>query len=213
MRARILVVQILLIMHCSRIPKFDDVARATSSIRFCEDLVFDFSVGLLRLGEYAHRPFPFVCRWAVPCVWSIDSLTQCLRPYTKISVSPSRQPTSRLARRNRQTGYAMIGPDRVFSASVTLGTDIEWFSLWSAAPASARTMAASRHTGWLRDYFPRHQRMIAFWACRRFSASSQTSDCGPSMTSASTSSPRCAGRQWRNFAPPSASSIRSSVTA
>ncbi len=30
----------------------------------------------------------------------------------------------------------------------------------------------------------------AFWACRRFSASSQTTDCGPSMTSAEISSPR-----------------------
>ncbi len=32
--------------------------------------------------------------------------------------------------------------------------------------------------------------MIAFWICRRFSASSQTLLCGPSMTSAATSSPR-----------------------
>ena len=37
--------------------------------------------------------------------------------------------------------------------------------------------------------------MSAFCACMRFSASSHTTDCGPSMTSASTSSPRCAGRQ------------------
>ena len=35
----------------------------------------------------------------------------------------------------------------------------------------------------------------AFWTCSRFSASSQTTDCGPLMTSAVTSSPRCAGRQ------------------
>ena len=32
-----------------------------------------------------------------------------------------------------------------------------------------------------------NQTSSAFWACRRFSASSQTTDCGPSMTSASTS--------------------------
>ena len=35
----------------------------------------------------------------------------------------------------------------------------------------------------------------AFCACNRFSASSQTTLCGPSITSAVTSSPRCAGRQ------------------
>ncbi len=35
----------------------------------------------------------------------------------------------------------------------------------------------------------------AFCTCIRFSASSQTTDCGPSITSAVTSSPRCAGRQ------------------
>src|SRR4030065_730827 len=35
----------------------------------------------------------------------------------------------------------------------------------------------------------------AFCTCRRLSASSHTTDCGPSITSAVTSSPRCAGRQ------------------
>src|SRR5450759_3957753 len=34
-------------------------------------------------------------------------------------------------------------------------------------------------------------------ACMRFSACCQTTDWGPSMTSAVTSSPRWAGRQWR----------------
>ena len=42
--------------------------------------------------------------------------------------------------------------------------------------------------------------MIAFWMCRRFSASSHTRLCGPSITSAETSSPRCAGRQCRKIA-------------
>ena len=40
----------------------------------------------------------------------------------------------------------------------------------------------------------------AFCACSRFSASSHTTLCGPSMTSAATSSPRCAGRQCMNSA-------------
>ena len=29
---------------------------------------------------------------------------------------------------------------------------------------------------------PKHQARMPFWACRRFSASSKTADCGPSMT-------------------------------
>ena len=41
----------------------------------------------------------------------------------------------------------------------------------------------------------RHQARMPFWACRRFSASSNTTDCGPSITSSVTSSPRWAGRQ------------------
>jgi hypothetical protein len=47
---------------------------------------------------------------------------------------------------------------------------------------------------------PMHQRMIAFCACKRFSASSKTTDCGPSITSLVTSSPRWAGRQCMNSA-------------
>src|SRR5512139_4081653 len=43
--------------------------------------------------------------------------------------------------------------------------------------------------------FPNSRYSIsAFCTCRRFSASSHTTDCGPSITSAVTSSPRCAGR-------------------
>src|SRR5581483_133080 len=40
----------------------------------------------------------------------------------------------------------------------------------------------------------------AFWACRRFSASSQTTDCGPSITDAAISLPRYAGRQCSTIA-------------
>ncbi len=46
---------------------------------------------------------------------------------------------------------------------------------------------------------PRHQARMPFWACRRFSASSNTTDWGPSITSAVTSSPRWAGRQCMNM--------------
>ena len=47
---------------------------------------------------------------------------------------------------------------------------------------------------------PKHHFNIAFCAWRRFSASSQTTDCGPSITSSVTSSPRCAGRQCMKIA-------------
>src|SRR4029079_12273060 len=44
----------------------------------------------------------------------------------------------------------------------------------------------------------------AFCACNRFSASSHTALCGPSMTSSVISCPRCAGRQCRTTASGSA---------
>ena len=46
----------------------------------------------------------------------------------------------------------------------------------------------------------RHQARIAFCTCSRFSASVHTTDCGPSITSAVTSSPRWAGRQCMKMA-------------
>jgi preprotein translocase subunit SecA len=49
-----------------------------------------------------------------------------------------------------------------------------------------------------RDAPARAGRSTPFCACSRFSASSNTTLCGPSITSAATSSPRCAGRQcWK----------------
>ena len=51
-----------------------------------------------------------------------------------------------------------------------------------------RAQGCLRHVGL--SCCSRSQVMIAFWACRRFSASSQTTLCGPSMTSASISLPR-----------------------
>ena len=52
----------------------------------------------------------------------------------------------------------------------------------------------------------------AFWTWRRFSASSNTRDCGPSITASVTSSPRCAGRQCRKIALGSATFISSGST-
>src|SRR5690554_2298636 len=58
----------------------------------------------------------------------------------------------------------------------------------------------------------RSQASRAFWACRRFSASSQITLCGPSMTSAVTSKPRSAGRQCRNRALGAARAISCAFT-
>src|SRR6185312_4886193 len=58
----------------------------------------------------------------------------------------------------------------------------------------------------------KHQARRPFWACSRFSASSKTTDCGPSMTSSVTSSPRCAGRQCMNSASGLALAIRRPLT-
>src|SRR4029079_6171974 len=55
-------------------------------------------------------------------------------------------------------------------------------------------------------------RSSPFWAWRRFSAWSNTAELGESITSAATSSPRCAGRQWRKIASGSAISITRRVT-
>src|SRR5262249_24714858 len=54
----------------------------------------------------------------------------------------------------------------------------------------------------------RHHASKPFWACSRFSASSKTTDWGPSMTSSVTSSPRCAGRQCMKSASDLALAIR-----
>src|SRR5699024_1559366 len=61
---------------------------------------------------------------------------------------------------------------------------------------AGRAWAAVDSSGWSSSQVSR-----AFWACRRFSASSQTTEAGPSMTSAATSLPRQAGRQCRNRPP------------
>jgi len=58
----------------------------------------------------------------------------------------------------------------------------------------------------------KHHKTIAFCACRRFSASSNTLDWGPSMTAAVTSSPRCAGKQCRKIASGAACAINASFT-
>ena len=59
---------------------------------------------------------------------------------------------------------------------------------------------------------PKHHARMPFCACRRFSASSNTTDCGPSITSSVTSSPRCTGRQCMKIASGAAFAIRCGFT-
>ncbi len=59
---------------------------------------------------------------------------------------------------------------------------------------------------------PNAQARIPCWAKSRFSASSNTTDCGPSITPALTSSPRWAGRQCMKIASAAARAISASST-
>ena len=59
---------------------------------------------------------------------------------------------------------------------------------------------------------PRSWRNTASVVCSRFSAWSNTREAGPSITSAATSSPRCAGRQCRKIASSAACAMSAVVT-
>ena len=61
-------------------------------------------------------------------------------------------------------------------------------------------------------YCPINSSMTAFWACRRFSASSKMTELGLSATASVTSSPRWAGRQCRNSVSGLAAAISFSFT-
>ena len=90
-----------------------------------------------------------------------------------------------------------LGVDRVDR----LGGQGSSVTLIEVAPEATRSMPFWKSASgmrWVtipRGHTPRHQRMIAFCTCSRFSASSKTTECGPSITSLVTSSARCAGRQ------------------
>ena len=59
---------------------------------------------------------------------------------------------------------------------------------------------------------PKHQARMPFCTCSRFSASSKTTDCGPSITSSVTSSPRWAGKQCMKIASLPAQAISFALT-
>jgi sulfate adenylyltransferase len=83
----------------------------------------------------------------------------------------------------------------------------------SSSKASASSRADCRRArGSLRAQTPKHHRTMAFCACRRFSASSKTTELGPSMTEEVTSSSRWAGRQCMKSASGLALAISASLT-
>ena len=78
----------------------------------------------------------------------------------------------------------------------------------SSSYGAARRISPGAHA----PTAPMHQASTPFWACRRFSASSNTTDRGPSMIAAVTSSSRCAGRQCMKIASGAACAISSALT-
>ena len=105
---------------------------------------------------------------------------------------------------------ARLSPERGrHGRPVTRAPTCERHGPVTRAPTCERDKALSAEQG----HQPAEQRYSssAFCACNRFSASSHTTEAGPSITSASTSSPRWAGRQCKNSAPGSASPIRAAV--
>ena len=88
---------------------------------------------------------------------------------------------------------------------------------WRLARGESRKIFAlrarlQRFTGLYQCWPVSRNSSSAFWACRRFSASSQTTERGSSIISWLTSSPRWAGRQCMKRASGSARSINSGVT-
>jgi hypothetical protein len=119
-------------------------------------------------------------------------------------------PAARVTRRDRETEYRI---DRTRNAQRTANTFAVAAAItvnarqiacpaWPAVPAGSHLCWGSAD-GWQaarpgehgHPITPKHHSNTAFCACRRFSASSQMADCGPSITVSTTSSPRCAGRQ------------------
>mgnify|MGYP007116554486 CR=1 FL=1 len=81
-----------------------------------------------------------------------------------------------------------------------------------AARSASGRVAVARAAAPFSIQPPKHQASTAFWAWRRFSASSHTRERAPSMTASVTSSPRCAGRQCRKTASGEARPISASST-
>src|SRR2546425_1948177 len=103
----------------------------------------------------------------------------------------------------------------VLAYGAVLGRDPRRIADRHFVAAERHQLGAERNVDLVqRGAFHRAMRVAsrAFCTCSRFSASSHTRDCGPSITSAVTSSPRWAGRQCRKMAFASASFITSAST-
>ena len=86
------------------------------------------------------------------------------------------------------------------------------FHHWSGKYPRRRQEISAPALPHARGQTPRHQRITAFCACRRFSASSKITERGPSITALVTSSSRWAGRQCMKSASGPAFSMSASFT-
>ena len=152
------------------------------------------------------------------CGWS-SCACQPYRPASGVSSDPGRKP--RAARTDRALcdgwQYRPCGDGRHGTARGDRPVPDRSGGVRSPPrPASGgwggRCCRWCRCTGRSEDQTPRHQRMTAFCACRRFSASSKITECGPSITALVASSLRCAGRQCMKSASGLARDISCSLT-
>ena len=114
-------------------------------------------------------------------------------------------------------GIGVAGEDRVDDrahlddpAAHVDGRDLEWPHRIVACGSQGFAGLLDPH----RHAFipPRQKARMPFCACRRFSASSKTTEAGPSITASVTSSPRWAGRQCMKSAPSFALAISLALT-
>src|ERR1700751_4667133 len=98
-------------------------------------------------------------------------------------------PTARVSKPHQDEPGARVAPplrarrgtrNRQGELEYRRETDLPWSNLGSA-PCERKEQSPAH---------PMHHSKIAFCTCRRFSASSKTTDCGPSIISSVTSCPR-----------------------
>src|SRR5664280_2652104 len=80
-------------------------------------------------------------------------------------------------------------------AHVSVSSSVQRLLVSSASPRQF-SVSSSGQRLLVRSASPRQvsvSAITAFWPCRRFSAWSKTTECGPSMTASATSAPRSAG--------------------
>src|SRR6476661_5145526 len=114
------------------------------------------------------------------------------------------QPQHRLVGGAERVIHGEAGAERPLRLAARATSPASRWRIWAEdAPPLAGELSAKLTEGAFSagaQIFPKHQARIDFWACSRFSASSQIRLAGPSITSSVTSSPRWAGRQCRKTA-------------